>query len=58
VNLIEKANVPIIVCGDSGLPGDPYEEFLSSGRRFSCEKGWMGLEAEVDENAAATLCYT
>jgi long-subunit acyl-CoA synthetase (AMP-forming) len=58
LNLIEKANVPVVVSKDSGLPGDPYEEFLSSGRRFSKERGWMGLEMEVDENAGATLCYT
>jgi long-subunit acyl-CoA synthetase (AMP-forming) len=58
LHLIEKRNVPVIVSNDTGLAGDPYEDFLSSGRRFSQEKGWLGLDVEPDENAAATLCYT
>lgn len=43
---------------DTGRDGDPYENFLTEGRRFSKEKGWPGLETEPDENAAAMLCYT
>ncbi|KAI5897672.1 acetyl-CoA synthetase-like protein [Schizophyllum commune H4-8] len=39
-------------------PGDPYEDFLTSGRAFSRERGWLGLDVEADENAAAVLCYT
>ncbi|KAJ7071215.1 hypothetical protein C8F01DRAFT_1109561 [Mycena amicta] len=50
--------VPVIVCKDSGRQGDPYEDFLSSGRRFSQEKGWYGLEYSADETAPAVLCYT
>lgn len=57
-HLIQGTNVPVIVSNDTGRSGDPYEEFLSSGRTFSAEKGWEGLQAESDENAAAVLCYT
>lgn len=56
--LVKGTSIPIIVCNDTGLSDDPYERFLSSGRRYSNEKGWAGLEAEVDENAPAVLCYT
>jgi len=47
-----------VISNDTGLSDDPYEQFLSSGRRFSQEKGWLGLDTEADENAPATLCYT
>ncbi|KAF7339815.1 AMP-dependent synthetase and ligase [Mycena venus] len=50
--------VRVIVSNDTGRPGDPYEDFLSSGRAFSQERGWAGLEYTTDENAPATLCYT
>ncbi|KAI0689436.1 acetyl-CoA synthetase-like protein [Cytidiella melzeri] len=57
-NLTEKSNLPIVVSNDTGRQGDPYEEFLNQGRRFSQERGWPGLEWEADENAGAALCYT
>lgn len=57
-HLVEGTNIPTVVSNDTGRAGDPYEEFLSAGRRFSRERGWSGLEAEIDENAAAVLCYT
>ncbi|KZP31199.1 acetyl-CoA synthetase-like protein [Athelia psychrophila] len=57
-HLVKDSNIPVIISHDSGSAGDPYEEFLSSGRRFSDERGWPGLEAEVAENAPAILCYT
>jgi len=57
-HLVEGTKMPIILSNDTGRAGDPYEEFLSAGRRFSQERGWPGLEAETDENAAAVLCYT
>ena len=57
-HLVKDAKARIIVCNDTGRPGDPYEEFLRSGRRFSREQGWGGLEWESDENAGAALCYT
>lgn len=50
--------IPIIVSNDTGKYGDPYEEFLVKGRKYSQERGWLGLEPEVDENAPAVLCYT
>lgn len=58
IHLVKDVKIPVVMTNDSGRPGDPYEEFLSAGRRFSEERGWPGLEAEVDENAAAVLCYT
>jgi hypothetical protein len=50
--------VRVIVSNDTGRSGDPYEEFLSSGRAYSQERGWAGFEYNPDENAPATLCYT
>ncbi|KAG1757416.1 hypothetical protein EDB19DRAFT_1900942 [Suillus lakei] len=57
-HLLGNTNVPIVVCHDTGRAGDPYESFLSAGRVFSAEKGWAGLDVELDENAGAVLCYT
>lgn len=57
-HLVECTKIPIILSTDTGRVGDPYEDFLSVGRHFSQERGWPGLEAETDENAAAVLCYT
>lgn len=58
LHLLPLARVTTIVSHDTGRAGDPYEEFLSSGRRFSNERGWAGLDVEADENAGAVLCYT
>lgn len=58
LHLVDGTKVPIIISNDTGREGDPYEEFLIEGRRSSNEKGWSGLQAEPDENAAAVLCYT
>lgn len=58
LHLARDAKVPVIVCKDTGRFGCPYEEFLSKGRQHSNERGWPGLETEVDENAGALLCYT
>jgi hypothetical protein len=58
LHLVKGTKVTVIISNDSGRSGDPYEEFLSEGRRFSQEKGWLGLDAEWDENSAAVLCYT
>ncbi|CAA7266586.1 unnamed protein product [Cyclocybe aegerita] len=58
LHLVAGTKIPVIVTNDTGRAGDPYEDFLADGRRFSKEKGWPGLEAEPDENAAAVLCYT
>lgn len=58
LHLVKDAKVRIVVSNDTGREGDPYEDFLNSGRRFSRERGWGGLEWEPDENAAAALCYT
>lgn len=58
LHLVAGTKVPVIVSKDTGRAGDPYEEFLAAGRKFSQERGWPGLEQELDENAAAVLCYT
>ncbi|KXN91194.1 Acetate/butyrate--CoA ligase AAE7, peroxisomal [Leucoagaricus sp. SymC.cos] len=50
--------VPVIVSKDTGRADDPYEAFLTDGRRFSQERSWGGLDAEQDERASAALCYT
>nr|GAT47859.1 amp-binding domain [Mycena chlorophos] len=56
--LPNNTNVPVVICKDSGKQGDPYEDFLTAGRRFSQERGWSGLVPSADENASAILCYT
>ncbi|KAG9083420.1 hypothetical protein FS749_006048 [Ceratobasidium sp. UAMH 11750] len=55
---VEGKKIPYVVCNDSGRQGDPYEDYLTEGRRLSREEGWMGLDMEPDENANASLCYT
>lgn len=57
-HLVRDAGIPIVLSNDTGRPGDPYEEFLSRGRRFSRERGWWGLEPEAEEDAGLALCYT
>ncbi|THH20011.1 hypothetical protein EW146_g1276 [Bondarzewia mesenterica] len=57
-HLVEGAKARVITCKDTGRAGDPYEEFLSAGRRFSQERGWAGLEMEADENKPLSLNYT
>ncbi|KAJ3750200.1 hypothetical protein DFH05DRAFT_1466425 [Lentinula detonsa] len=58
LHLIEGTHIPVVVSNDTGKSGDPYEDFLSEGRQYSNEKGWLGLEMEADENTPAMLCYT
>lgn len=53
-----KFTGPVIVSQDTGRPGCPYEAFLSSGRKYSQEKGWLGLVAETNEDSMSALCYT
>ncbi|KAK0481876.1 hypothetical protein IW261DRAFT_1472834 [Armillaria novae-zelandiae] len=55
--LIAGSKLPRIVCKDTGRSDDPYEEFLSEGRRYSQERGWAGLDVEPDENAGALLLF-
>ena len=57
-HLIKDTKIPVILSNDTGRAGDPYEAFLSQGRRFSQERGWRGLESEPDEEAGIALCYT
>ncbi|KAL4064962.1 hypothetical protein V8B97DRAFT_2025861 [Scleroderma yunnanense] len=58
LHLLPAIRATTIVCYDTGRTGDPYEEFLSLGRKFSQERGWVGLDVETDEEAGAALCYT
>jgi len=58
IHLIRGTTIPTIISNDTGKDDDPYETFLASGRRFSRERGWMGLEVEQDENVGAVLNYT
>jgi hypothetical protein len=57
-SLLRDCPVPFIVSQDTGRIGDPYETFLTEGRRFSQERGWGGLVMEPDEDANAALNYT
>lgn len=57
-HLVEGAGARVIVSQDTGRADDPYEQFLTSGRRFSTERSWSGLDLEPDEGANAALCYT
>ncbi|KAI0029620.1 acetyl-CoA synthetase-like protein [Vararia minispora EC-137] len=58
VHLTKDVRARVIVCEDTGRPEDPYEQFLSSGRRFSRERGWLGLEMDADETKPNCLNYT
>ncbi|KIK71136.1 hypothetical protein GYMLUDRAFT_33267 [Collybiopsis luxurians FD-317 M1] len=58
LHLIKGTCIPVVICNDTGRSGDPYEQFLCDGRRFSEEKGWSGLEMDADENLPAMICYT
>jgi len=58
LHLVKGTRIPIVISKDTGRVGDPYETFLSEGRRFSQERGWQGLDVETDENAGCLLCYT
>lgn len=57
-HLVRDATVPVVLSNDTGRAGDPYERFLSHGRKISQERGWWGLEPEHDEDAGFALCYT
>ena len=57
-HLVKDTKIPVILSNDTGRAGDPYEAFLSQGRRFSQERGWGGLDSEPDEDAGMALCYT
>lgn len=57
-HLIKDTKIPVVLSNDTGRAGDPYENFLSLGRKFSEERGWWGLEPEADEDAGFALCYT
>ncbi|KAF9056318.1 AMP-dependent synthetase and ligase [Panaeolus papilionaceus] len=58
LHLVQRQSIPMIVSNDTGGVDDPYETFLAEGRLFSKEAGWLGLDAEPNENAPAVLCYT
>ncbi|KAH9968801.1 acetyl-CoA synthetase-like protein [Russula dissimulans] len=57
-HLVADAKARIIICNDTGRAGDPYEDFLTTGRAYSQEKGWAGLEMDSDEDKPLSLNYT
>ena len=57
-HLVAGAEVEVIVSHDTGTEGCPYEAFLTEGRRFSEEKGWLGLTAVADEMSPAFINFT
>ncbi|KAG6832476.1 hypothetical protein H0H92_001522 [Tricholoma furcatifolium] len=54
-HLIKGTKIPFIVSNDTGRSGDPYESFLASGRKFSGERGWSGLDAHTNEDAPSAI---
>ncbi|CAG8612283.1 2880_t:CDS:2 [Acaulospora colombiana] len=55
--LVKDCQVPTIISKDTGRAGDPYEEFLSGGRRFSQEKGWAGLDQDSGTTGRVTRTH-
>lgn len=56
--LVTSAKVPVVVCNDSGLTSDPYEQFLARGAEFDRAHGglgWEGLEFQPDELATFAI---
>lgn len=62
IDLVRDITVtPIVVCDDSGLASDPYEQLLLEGAAYDRDhgrKGWSGLEFQKDENATFAISYT
>jgi hypothetical protein len=50
--------LPKVMIDDSGLPTDPYEQFIRHGYLKADSLGWSGLDQTDDEEEAVSLCYT
>lgn len=57
-DLVRDSKLPKVFIEDSGLPTDPYEQFLERGYSKADTIGWSGLEQTDDEDDGASLCYT
>lgn len=57
-HLVEHSKLPKLFIDDSGLPTDPYEQFLAKGYSKADTLGWSGLDQSDSEDDAISLCYT
>ncbi|KAF9194775.1 hypothetical protein BGZ50_005815 [Haplosporangium sp. Z 11] len=57
-HLVEHSKLPKVFIDDSGLPTDPYEQFLAKGLSKADTLGWSGLDQTDNEDDAISLCYT
>ena len=58
LGLIQGSKLPRVVIEDTGLPSDPYEQFLSKGMQQAETLGWSGLEQTDNEDDGVSICYT
>ncbi|KAG0223960.1 AMP-dependent synthetase and ligase [Mortierella sp. GBAus27b] len=56
--LVRDSPLPKVMIDDSGLPTDPYEQFIRHGYLKADSLGWSGLDQTDDEEEAVSLCYT
>lgn len=56
--LVKDSKLPTVIIDDSGLPTDPYEQFLQQGLLKADTLGWSGLDQTDNEEDAVSLCYT
>ncbi|KAF8962250.1 hypothetical protein BGZ46_001207 [Entomortierella lignicola] len=56
--LVENSKLPKVFIDDSGLPSDPYEQFLGKGLPLADTLGWSGLDQTDNEEDGISLCYT
>ncbi|KAI8601243.1 AMP-dependent synthetase and ligase [Dissophora ornata] len=57
-DLVKDSTLPKVFIADSGLPTDPYEQFLKTGYSKADTLGWSGLEQTDNEDDGISLCYT
>ncbi|KAF9417838.1 hypothetical protein BGZ94_009850 [Podila epigama] len=57
-DLVKDSPLPKVIVDDSGLPSDPYEQFISLGLSKADTLGWSGLDQSDNEEDAISLCYT
>lgn len=57
-DLVKDSPLPQVIIHDSGLPTDPYEQFLQKGLSKADTLGWSGLDQTDNEDEGVSLCYT
>ncbi|KAF9108664.1 hypothetical protein BGX27_008264 [Mortierella sp. AM989] len=57
-DLVKDSKLPKLFIEDSGLPTDPYEQFLGKGLLKADTLGWSGLDQTDNEDEGISLCYT